>query len=95
MSLPKILTPHQVVEIEGEEFDLRALTRSEVALFQKQAESKWTMAELECAVIAAATDTPKDEVSEWYETTSTHVVEQLILAIREMSRMTEGAQKSG
>ena len=96
MTLPKILTPTRTVNIDGQDFDLRSLTRAEVALFQKQvSDNKWTMAELEIAVIAAATDTPRDETKEWYEATPSMVVEELIVEIRAMSRMDEGAQKSG
>lgn len=96
MTLPKIGNPIRTVEIDGEEFQLRALTRAEVALFNKQvSEDRWTMADTEIAAIAAATDTPKEDTAAWYETTPSHVVDMLVSAIREMSRIDEGAQKSG
>jgi len=95
VSLPKILTAHETVEIEGEAFDIRALTRAEAARCQKMVRDGVSLADLEIAVIAAGTDTPRDEAKAWYETTPSHAVDQLIIAIKDLSRLDEGAQKSG
>ena len=95
MTLSKILPEHRTVKIEGQEFDIRALTRAEAARFQKIVRDGAGLAELEIAILAAGTDTPLDEATAWYETTPSHAVDQMIDAIKEISRLTEGAQKSG
>jgi hypothetical protein len=95
MTLPKILVPHDVVEVDGQTFDIRALTRGEAARFQKMVADGVSLADLEIAVLAAGTDTPKDEAQAWYEATPAHAVEVVITAIKDLSRLDEGAQKSG
>jgi hypothetical protein len=95
MSLSRIAAVWEVVEIEGEEFKIRSLTRAEAARFQNMAAHNKTLADLEVAVVAAGTETPVDEVQAWYKDTATHVVDTLIVAIKDLSRLDEGAQKSG
>jgi hypothetical protein len=95
MTLPKILAAHQTIEVEGSEIDIRALTRAEAARFQKMSHDGKPLADLEIAVIAAGTDTPLDETKAWYESTPSHAVNEVITAIRDLSRLDEEAQKSG
>ncbi len=95
MSLPKIATTYETVDIAGSLFDVRTITRAEAARFQKMQEAGAARDELEIAVIAAATDTPTDEVRGWYETTPGWAAEELIGHIKRISRFDEDAQKSG
>lgn len=94
MTLPKFLTPHTTIVVDDQEVDIRGLTRSETARFNWMVSQNKSMAELEVAVIAAGTDTPADEVKAWYETTPSHAVEAVLTAIKDLSRLDEGAQKS-
>lgn len=94
MGLPKIHTDHETVDVAGALFDIRVITRAEAARFQKMLEDNRGRDELEISIIAAATDTPIDEVREWYGQTPGWAVEQLIGHISRVSRFEEGAQKS-
>jgi len=94
MSLPKVHTDHETIDIGGAIFDVRVITRAEAARFQKMTESDAGKDELEIAVIAAATDTPPAEVREWYAATPGWAVEELMGHISRISRLGEGAQKS-
>lgn len=93
MTLGKIPNDHKTVDVGGAVFDIRGVTRAESARFQLMAEGP--PEELEVAVIAAATDTPIDEVREWYSATPTWAVEELLQHVKTLSRLDEGAQKSG
>lgn len=95
MSLPKIYVPLEPVEVAGERFELRVITRAEAARFQKMVAEEAPVDELEIAVIAAATDTPLEEVRDWYSKTPAWAVNELIEHIQRVSRLDEGAQKSG
>lgn len=95
MSLPKVFSEHETVDIGGALFDIRVITRAEAARFYKMQEADAPKDELELAVIAAATDTKADEAREWYEAAPTWAVEELIGHIKRISRLDEGAQKSG
>lgn len=95
MSLPKIHTDHETVDVAGALFDLRVITRAEAARFHKLVEADADKDELEIAVIAAATDTPPAEVSDWYASTPGWAVEELMGHITRVSRLDEGAQKRG
>jgi hypothetical protein len=95
VSLPKIRGGIESVEVGGERFELRVFTRAEAARFQRLVSKDIEPADLEIAVIAGATDTPEDEVREWYDQTPSWAVEELMAHIQRVSRLTEGAQKSG
>lgn len=95
MTLPKIHAPHETVDVSGSIFDVRVITRAEAARFHKMQEAEAPKDELEIAVIGAATDTPLDDVREWYAATPTWAVEELLGHIKRMSRLDEEAQKSG
>lgn len=95
MTLPKIHAPHEAVDVAGSIVDVRVITRAEAARFNKMQDAQAPKDELEIAVIAAATDTPADEVREWYGSTPTWAVEELLVHIKRMSRLDEEAQKSG
>jgi len=95
VSLPKVPSNHETVEVGGAFFDLRAITRAEAARFQKMTEADVAKDELEIEVIAAATDTPLGEVRDWYAATDGWAVEELIVHIKRISLFEEGAQKSG
>lgn len=95
MSLPKFPAPRTTVEIDGEFIEIRGLTRAEAARCQKMVEGAQDWAALEIAVIAAGTDTAAEEVADWYGKTPSHVAEELFNAIRVLSRIEEGASKSG
>lgn len=94
MSLPKVLAEHRTVTIDGIDFDIRGLTGAEAARCNQMVNQKKTLAELSVEIISCGTDTSKEETKEWYEATPYHVAEQLIDAIRDLSRIDEGAQKS-
>lgn len=94
MSLPKIRTAIEQVEVGGEKFELRVFTRAEAARFQKLVAADVAPADLEIAVVAAATDTPEDDVRDWYDQVPSWAVAELIEHIQRVSRLTEGAQKS-
>lgn len=93
--LAKIPPQTATVEVEGETFDIRSLTRAEAARFQKLVADGISLADLEIGFIAAATDTPRDEAKAWYEATPSAAVDALINAIKDLSRLDDGAQKSG
>lgn len=93
MSLPKVATDFETVEVAGAVFDLRGISRAEAARFQKMAAGPSDA--LEIAVIAAATDTPADEVKEWYAATPSWAVEELLGHVKRMSRLDGEAYKSG
>lgn len=95
MSLPKFHAPRDTVQIEDELIEIRGLTRAEAARCQRLAEETKNWAELEIAVIAAGTDSTVDETRDWYGTVPSHVAEDLFNAIRVLSRIEEGASKSG
>jgi hypothetical protein len=95
VSLPSILIPRQTIEVEGEEVKIRGLTRAEAAEFQKMVRDGKSMADIEIAVLAAGTDTSREETKAWYATAPQHVVDPIIDAIKDISRFSEGAQKSG
>jgi hypothetical protein len=95
VSLPKIPTTYEAVDVAGAVFDVRTITRAEAARFQKMQENEAGRDDLEIAVIAAATDTPADEVADWYQKTPGWAVEALIGHIKRISRFDEEAQKSG
>lgn len=95
MSLPKILGQLETVSVAGAAFDLRVLTRAEAARLQKMVADEAGAAELEITCIAAATDTPPDEVRDWYASTPSWAVEELMGHIKRVSRLDEEAQKSG
>lgn len=95
MSLPKVYAAMETVEVAGEQVTLRVLTRAEAARFQKMVQADAPGDELEIAVIAAATDTAVADTRDWYQATPAWVVEELIGHIQRISRLTEGAQKSG
>lgn len=93
MTLPKIRPDHETVDVGGELVDVRVLTRGEAARM-RELEEAGDRAELEIAVVAAATDTPIAEAREWYRATPTWAVEELIGHVMRISRLDEGAQKS-
>lgn len=95
MSLPKFPTRRETIEIQGEFIPLRSLTRAESARFQKAGAAGMAWDELEMEVIAAASETPLDEVAEWYQHVPPDVVEIITDAIRKLSGLAEEAQKSG
>jgi hypothetical protein len=95
VSLPKIYAAIETVEVAGETFELRVITRAEAARFQKMILADAPGDELEVAVIAAATDTPAEEAREWYGATPAWAVNELLEHIQRTSKLDEGAQKSG
>lgn len=95
MTLAKVHAAHETVDVGGALFDVRVITRAEAARFNKLQLADAPKDELEIAVIAAATDTAVDETREWYAATPTWAVEELLGHIQRVSRLDEGAQKSG
>ena len=94
MSLPKIWAPIETVEVAGEQFTLRSITRLEQYRMQKMVESGAPEDELEVTLLSIALDTPAGEVRDWYGATPTWAVNELMGHIRRMSRLDEEAQKS-
>lgn len=95
MTLPKVPAQFETVEVGGAMFDLRAVKGAEAFRFHKMQEGNAPRDDLEKAIIAASTDTPPAEVADWYETTDRWAIEELIVHIKRISRLDEGAQKSG
>jgi hypothetical protein len=96
MTLPKILARHDTVTIADQEIDIRTITRAEAAKLQKMAQDGAAGGDLEIQMIAFGTDTDPAEVKEWYAATPTLAVEELLDAIKQLSRFgDEEAQKSG
>ena len=95
MSVPKVYSPMEPVEICGVTFEVRSLTRAEHFRMQKMVEDKAPADESEIAMIAYATDTAVEEVREWYGNTPGWAIDELIHVILRVSRLEEGAQKSG
>lgn len=95
MSLPKIHVAFETVKVGDASFDLRSITRLEQARVQRLVEQNAPPDELEVAVIGFATDLPTAEVREWYDATPAWAVQELIDHIQRISRLDEGAQKSG
>lgn len=94
MGLPKVWAPIETVEVAGEPFTLRSITRLEQYRMQKLVESGAPEDELEVTLLAMALDVPADEVRDWYGATPTWAVNELMQHIRRMSRLDEEAQKS-
>lgn len=95
MSLQRIPTSYETVTIEGAEFKIRPITRAEAARCQKLVGEGTDVAELEVLVLSYATDTDETEVRDWYASTPSGAVDELLNAIRDLSKLDEGAQKSG
>lgn len=95
MSLPKVFAPIESVEVGGERFEVRVLTRAEHFRMQKLSTSGAPEDVMEIELIAMATDTPVDETREWYGATPTWAVKLLVTAITRLSHLDEEAQKSG
>lgn len=95
MALPKVPQAHRTVDVEGVLFDIRGLTRAEAAKLQKMVSDDRPGGELEIAMVAFGTDTPIDEVEDWYSATPAGAVGELLEAIRDLSKLDEGARKSG
>lgn len=94
MSLPKFPLPRETVEVDGEFLQIRGLTRAEAARFQKMVEAEVPWDKLEAAVIAAGCEVTVEEAEEWCAATSSHVVVAVTDAIKRLSRLEEGAEKS-
>lgn len=94
MSLPKIYAAVEQVEVAGEKFEVRVLTRADAARFQKMIQAGAPGDELEIACIATALEMPIEEVREWYAATPSWAVQELLDAIQRVSHLDEGAQKS-
>lgn len=95
MSLPKIPAAREAVDVDGTFIEIRSLTRAEAMRFARMTDDGARGADLEIPVLAAATDTDPDETRAWYENTPTHVIDVVLEAIKRLSRLDEGAQKSG
>jgi len=95
VTLPKIQTTIETVDVGGELFDVRCLTRAEAARMQKMQAADAAKDEMEITAVAMATDTPLDEVRDWYRATPGWAVEELLGHILRISRVDDGAQKSG
>ena len=95
MSLQRIPTSYETVTIEGAEFKIRPITRAEAARCQKLVADGTDVADLEILVVSYGTDTAEDETRDWYASTPSHAVDALLNAIKDLSRLDEGAQKSG
>lgn len=95
MSLPKVYAPIETVEVAGEQFTLRVLTRGEQYRVQKMVKADAPEDESEIVVLACVLDTPENEVREWYQQTPSWVVQELMNHVQRMNRLDEGAQKSG
>jgi len=100
VSLPKFDPPRKSIDVDAEIILIRSLTRKEVAQAQQIQLSAavadggdWS--ELEVFVIACGTDTPLDDVRDWYGKAPNHIPPIISGAIRELSRLDEEAQKSG
>lgn len=94
MSLPKFPLPRETIEIEGQFIQVRGLTRAEAARFQRMVEAGVTWDKLEAAVVAAGTEISVEDAEEWTAATGSHVVVAVADAIKRLSRLDEGAEKS-
>lgn len=95
MSLPKVPPVREAVEVDGTFIEIRSLTRAEAMRFAQMTEDGARGPDLEVAVLAAATDTDPDDTRSWYDNTPTNVVDVVLDAIKRLSKLDEGAQKSG
>lgn len=95
MGLPKIDTPMEPVEVAGHQFTLRVLTRAEQFRIQKMVNSGVAEDELEIEALSIAMGVTADEVRAWYAETPAWVIKELIDHVQRISRLDEGAQKSG
>ena len=94
MSLPKFPARRSTIDIDGSFIEIRSLTRGEQAHLQQIVEAGRHWSDLEKEVIAYGTDTPLADVEEWYQATPGDICERISDAIRELSKLAEGAQKS-
>lgn len=95
MTLPKLYAPMETVEVAGESFTLRVITRAEQFRLQRIIKDGAPEDEQEIAAIAMATDTAPEEVREWYAATPAWAVRELIDHIERVSRLGGEAEKSG
>lgn len=94
MSLPKFPLPRETFEIDDQFIEIRGLTRGEAARFQKMVEAGAPWNKLEAAVVAAGTEVSVEDAEEWSAATPNHVVAAVADAIKRLSRLDEGAEKS-
>lgn len=94
MALPKLGHLTSSVDVDGTSVHVRGLTRGENARVSHLIEAG-KVEEAECFVIAAATDTPIADANDWYDNTPNKYVEAVLAEVGRLTRLSEGASKSG
>ena len=94
MSLPKVSGPTTTVSVDGHLITVRGLTRGENAQVSRFIDQK-QIEEAEIFILGRGTDTADDEAAGWYRDTPNADVEKVLNAIGDLTRLTEGAAKSG
>lgn len=93
MALPSIPLPTSSIKIDGYEFEIRGLTRSESLRIGRLIEAGDKEA-AENFGVACGTNTPEDETRQWRNSVPSGVVQELINEISKLSGLFEGADKS-
>jgi hypothetical protein len=94
MALPKVAMPTATVDVDGQAVHVRGLTRGENAEVSRLIDQKnIEAAEIFC--LTKGTDTPADDAADWYADTNNADVERVLNAIGDLTRLDEGASKSG
>jgi hypothetical protein len=94
MSLPKLSIPTGTVTVEGQTLQVRGLTRGENAYISTLIDAQ-RIEDAEVYILSKGTDTELGECEEWYANTSNRVVEAVLNEIGALTRLSEGATKSG
>jgi hypothetical protein len=85
MPLPAV--QHETREVDG--ITVRGLTRGEALNAYQAAEGGENVREFEIALIAGGTDTPVDEVREWYDSAPMDSAGRILDAVRALTGLSE------
>jgi hypothetical protein len=95
VALPKVGIPTNIVLLpDAAQVKVRGLTRGENAKVSQLIEDK-LIKDAEVFILAAATDTSEADAADWYDNTPSAVVEMVLNEIGALTRLDEGATKSG
>lgn len=80
MPLPTISLPRDTVDIDGQQIQLRGLSRGEVLSVKTE-----TPAEMEVQLLAFGLDMNSEEVKAWYDATPSSAVQKLVEKVMALS----------
>jgi hypothetical protein len=84
MGLPNVSLKTRTVEIDGQQVEVRELSRGEAMALAQQADESDPAAQ-ERRVLAFAMDVPLEQVEAWYDGAPSGVVQRLVTTIMALS----------